>query len=47
MGDLLVLVHHLWLTLSQLPDKKVLLLDAPQGLFGPVMEQTRERFEAT
>lgn len=50
MGHLVVL-RHLWLTLPQLPDKeKVPLLDAltsPQGLSGPVMEQMREKFEAT
>lgn len=51
MGHLVVLVCHLWLTLSQQLDRdKMPLLDAAvslQGLFGPVMEQMRRTFEAT
>ncbi len=48
MASLVVLEHHLWLTLTEIKDaEKVPFLDAPispSGLFGPVVEGFAERF---
>lgn len=49
VGHLVVLVRHLWLALSHLPEK-VTILDAPlspEYLFGPSMQDMRERFKTT
>ncbi len=48
MASLVVLEHHLWLTLMEIKDTdKVSFLDAPispSGLFGPAVEGFGERF---
>ncbi len=48
MGNLVVLDHHLWFTLTELKDsEKMALLDAPvnpSGLFGAAVETFTERF---
>lgn len=48
MASLVVLEHHLWLTLTEIKDvKKVPFLDAlvsPNGLFGPAVEGFAECF---
>ncbi|KAI2644409.1 Platelet glycoprotein V [Labeo rohita] len=50
MASLVVLVRHLWLTLTEVKDTdKVPFLDAlvsPTGLFGPVVEGFAKRFSA-
>ncbi len=48
MASLVVLEHHLWVTLTEIKDAdRVSFLDAPispSGLFGPAVEGFAERF---